>query len=130
MTINLLSKRIKDIKRELTNLKTSHKRGVGNIKIFSQKVNVDVTGHESDFSYFYIVVNLNRNYAPSTFVNFYPIMDNDGLSSFSETIKMNYSDDGYSVRVLTIWSYEAGLSSFWIDSLSPIDSIDYYWQAI
>lgn len=33
MTINLLSSRIKDIKEELTNLKTAHLRGLGLVKV-------------------------------------------------------------------------------------------------
>ena len=36
MTVNLLSQKLKAAKKEITDLKTAHKRGFGNLKIYRE----------------------------------------------------------------------------------------------
>jgi len=67
MTVDLLSVRLKEAKRELTNLKTAHKRGLGLLKLYKYTVTLHPPGQL--FAY-YIELNItfSQNSSPYPFI--------------------------------------------------------------
>lgn len=125
--MNLLSTRIKDIKKELTALKTAHVRGFGNVKIYHQLVQVNPAGHETGASYMNVTITFDRRFAAYPLAQFYPTMLPNGDYSMDVT-GLDYTDQGYTMRVELVWIYEPGTTSFTIESTSPTDAVTYTWS--
>lgn len=125
--MNLLTTIIKSIKRELTALKTSHARGLGNVKIYHRIVQVDPSGHETVASYMTITVNFDRRFTPYPMAQIIPTMNYSGDYSMTMT-GLDYSDQGYTMNAELTWIYEAGTASFTVESTSPVDNVSYAWS--
>ena len=125
----LLSQRFRNAKKELTALKTAHKRGFGNVRIFSHRIDLNTSGHETGIWYLNVTVNFSQSFAAYPFVTFVPAMNSDGDSSIFETIGIDYSNGGFSLSSRMLYIYESGLNSFWIYSTTPITSASYNWES-
>lgn len=126
--MNLLTTKIKSIKRELTNLKTSHARGLGNVKIYHRIVQVDPSGHETGAYYMNVTITFDRRFAAYPMVQFYPAMLANGDYTM-ELTGLDYTDQGYTMEAELVWIYEAGTASFTIESTSPVDTVTYTWSS-
>lgn len=125
--MNLLTAKIKSIKRELTALKTSHARGLGNVKIYHRIVQVDPSGHETGASYMNVTVNFDRRFTAYPMAQIIPTMNYSGDYSMEMT-GLDYSDQGYTMKAELVWIYEPGTTSFTVESTSPVDNVSYTWS--
>lgn len=125
--MNLLTTKIKSIKKELTNLKTSHARGLGNVKIYHRIVQVDPSGHDSGTWFLNITATFDRQYAAYPLVQIIPAMLTDGTYTMEPT-GIDYSDSGFTLNAQMIWWYEPGTNSFTIESTAPVDQVNYTWS--
>lgn len=126
--MNLLATKIKEIKRELTALKTAHTRGLGNIKIYDYFVQVDPSGHQTGAYYLNVTITFDRRFAAYPMAQFYPTMLDNGDYSM-ELTGLDFADSGYTMKAELVWIYEAGTASFTIESTSPVDTVTYTWSS-
>lgn len=131
MTINLLSQRIKSAKRELTNLKTAHKRGLGNLKIFKNEIIIDTSGHTSGIYFLTININFDQSFASFPLIKIYPTVTNN-FDYSAQLLEMDYINNGYTVRAEFLWLYNSSLpnQNMTVFSTSPISSSSYSWRNI
>lgn len=126
MTINLFSKKIKDIKIELTNLKTAHKRGLGSLQIYTYDINIDPTGHEYGFWELSFTADFDRTFAAYPFAYLEPQAQGNFVSSL-EMESFGYFNDGYRIVFNAIWFYDSAAYNARIISSAPITNISYSW---
>lgn len=124
--MNLLTSKIKCLKRELTALKTSHTRGLGNIKIYHYSVAVDKSGRPP-YTDLVVTVQFDTSFNAYPLVQILPtVLDNGDYSM--EQVGMDYSGSGYTVNARFVWSYKAGTDSFTVESTIPVTSVNYGWE--
>lgn len=132
--MNTLAQRLKYAKRELTDLKTAHRRGLGLLKIYKTAYNLgSVAGIQQDtFQNAQISVRFSSEY--SSYPYAYIMGDSiylygSTLLSSSESEKIEYKDNGYSIllsaRILYAPSY--GLKNIYLFSTIPPSSINFNW---
>ena len=129
MTQNLLVQRFKDAKKELTALKTTHLRGIGNLKIYKETITFTASG--GSFKDAVITVNFSQNFAayPFAYVSGYGA-DIDGKYYLSMDIKsVNYTNNGFTAifEGEAIYYPEWVPNKFDVYSTSPMTSITYAW---
>lgn len=128
MTVDLLTSRLKAVKRELTALKTSHMRGLGRIKIYGQTLTIPTgqTGiHELD-----IDVTLDSSFAAFPFTQVLPAVNNAGFYTM-EVDGFTYVD-GYHVKYHMLWferTNASGTNYARVVSTSPITNVTYNWTS-
>lgn len=122
--MNQLSQRIKEAKRELTNLKTAHRRGIGNLRIYNKLCEGIYTGSTNPIT---ITINFDSKFAPYPF---FQIMKNGNFVSsdvFSVEVNVTYSNNGYTAVAIAYDTYAWALSSgFYILSTAPVTSVTYH----
>lgn len=125
MTVNLLSQRLKDVKRELTALKTVHMRGLGSMRTFTQKVIVPQDGHTGihDIT---VVVTTDNQYAPYPFISLFPAGTRDG--DWTLELTNIFYNNSYTITFKLLWLYDEGTNAFYVTSFSPIKNITYAWD--
>lgn len=114
MTVDLLSVRLKEAKKELTNLKTAHLRGIGMLQLFTYNINLDVQSRVG-FWDVAVVVNFKPGQSPYPFLEYIPIVNND-TSNVIELIGMEFTNGGMSVL----------LQFEWLASNPYVDTIELY----
>ncbi|MBP5470025.1 MAG: hypothetical protein J6Z11_12365 [Candidatus Riflebacteria bacterium] len=127
MTVNLLSQKLKAAKKEITDLKTAHKRGFGNLKIYRQKQIIDVSGHPTGTYYILSVnVNFSSSFSAYPFVSIIPNAENYAQN----IILQRYFNNGYSITQEFLWNTNSSLNSHFVEifSISPITSVSYNWR--
>mgnify|MGYP003306696821 CR=1 FL=1 len=125
MTVNLLSQRLKAAKRELTALKTAHMRGLGNMKVYQQKVVVPPEGH-TGIQDILVSVTTDSSYPPYPFVAIYPLGDRNNNWSM-ELTDIIYKN-GNNIKFGLLWLYDEGTNAFYVVSSSPITNVSYTWM--
>lgn len=129
MTPNLLVQRFKSAKRELTALKTTHPRGIGNLKIY--KETIIFTASSGTFKDAVITVTFSQNFAAYPFVEIVGYgVDLGGIyysSMSSETV--DYTNNGFTAvfQADAVYSPELVPNRFDVYSTSPATSITYEW---
>lgn len=128
MTVDLLSVKLKEAKRELNNLKTAHLRGLGMLRIYKNVYSLADLGIEDDYSgRKRIVINFSTDFAP------YPLMvlvpQVVGTTAYTMSVVLsavNFSSGGYTLIVngrINRWD-EQGLTEFSVISSAPIVSLN------
>lgn len=133
--MNLLSQRIKEAKRELTALKTAHKRGFGLLKIYKTEcLFSNIPGLTDNYIYdATTTVTFSREFAPFPMAFLVGNFADDitgwfALSADAQEIK--YSNDGYTVTFVgtSIYASKFDLDRMFIYSTAPVSSISYNWS--
>lgn len=125
MPVNLLTKRLKDAKRELTNLKTAHMRGLGYLKVYSQNLTI-TDGPSTGIHSFQIDITLSNEFAAYPFTQLFPAANSNDDHSI-EVEGFTYSD-GYHVRYRLLYAWgDASMDFVRIVSTSPITNVTYTW---
>lgn len=114
MTVDLLSVRLKEAKRELTNLKTAHTRGIGMLQLYTAEVKLDVQGKTGIWDVA-VTIYFKEGQSPYPFLEYIPIINND-TSNVIELIGMEFAEDGMSVL----------LQFEWLNSTPQVDTILLY----
>ena len=127
MTVDLLSVRLKEAKRELTNLKTAHLRGLGLLKIYKKTYVLNDFGiQDSTYNRVRMTINFDYNFPPYTLVQL--LTQIAGTSGFDMSLtvdSMNYTNSGYTLNCECILIREdsQGLTSFFIVSTAPVRNL-------
>lgn len=114
MTVDLLSVRLKEAKKELTNLKTAHTRGIGMLQLYTSEVKLDVQDKTGLWE-LEVNVYFKSGQSPYPFLEYIPIINND-TSNVIELIGMEFAEDGMSVL----------LQFEWLNSTPQVDTILLY----
>lgn len=114
MTVDLLSVRLKEAKKELTNLKTAHTRGIGMLQLYTSEVKLDVQDKTGIWDVA-VTIYFKEGQSPYPFLEYIPIINND-TSNVIELIGMEFAEDGMSVL----------LQFEWLDSTPQVDTILLY----
>lgn len=124
--VDTLSARLIAAKRELTALKTAHRRGLGLIKIYREDLQIDITGHEDGIHYLTLQIEFDRKFAA------YPFVDSlqNGQSDYASLLSQGYASEGFSMYQEFLWIANAGVSSHAISifSTAPILEATYNWS--
>jgi len=127
--VDLLSKRLKDTKKELTALKTSHDRAASLLNIYSAQGTIPWPPGDTDV--INISVRFSREYTAYPFFRFEIECLNYAYTNLASNIYIGtetYGADGYSIEIVAIhWEDEEYSSNFRVTSTSPIVGIDYSW---
>ena len=122
---NLLSQRLRNAKRELTNLKTAHRRGIGNIKIYTYDLQVTTTGQGT--SIFNLVVEFSDSSVAYPFVQVWGSMKaSDGDYNMS-TLGGGYTNNGRTFKLMSRCWPEPEFDMVYIEAAAPISSVSYTW---
>lgn len=114
MTVDLLSVRLKEAKKELTNLKTAHTRGIGMLQLYTSEVKLDVQDKTGIWDVA-VTIYFKDGQSPYPFLEYIPIINND-TSNVIELIGMEFAEDGMSVL----------LQFEWLNSTPQVDTILLY----
>lgn len=128
---DLLVQRLKNAKRELTALKTAHRRGLGNLKTYYYKYNVPSEGHEEGYIWHLVItVHFNRAFAAYPFAQLLGarLYGTGSFVTLLDVATLQYIDDGYGLEVGCLYEYDEENNTFVILSSAPVDSISYEWS--
>lgn len=130
MTVNLLTKRLKAARSELTALKTTHTRGIGLLRLYSQILTIDGSGQTGGVHELDVTISLNTSYASFPFVQVSPAINDD--NGYTMEIDGFTYTNGYNLRYHLLWLVRANsgdTNKLQIVSSSPITSVNYEWTA-
>lgn len=128
MTQNLLVQRFKDAKKELTALKTTHPRGIGNLKIYKETITFtgSVVWLEGT-----VTINFSQNFAPYPFVYLVGYGVRMTVTYFASIggDSVNYTNNGYTAvfEATALYDPESIPNKFDVYCTSPMTSITYTW---
>lgn len=129
MTQNLLVQRFKDAKKELTALKTTHLRGIGNLRVY--KETVTFTASSGLFKEGTVTVNLSQNFAAYPFVYILGYNAEVGGTYYIslQSTSINYINNGFTAQfeVEALYYPDWVTNKFDVYATSPITSITYTW---
>ena len=137
MTVNLLSQRLKAAKRELTNLKTAHKRGLGTLKVYRTEHYFEDDGIEPPDNFRGTLrIKFSRSFAPYPF--FYVVPTASGSAPWYNTTYsiqvrgISFEDNGYTAVISGDIFYGSNylFEKVVIFSTAPIDSTTGNWSII
>lgn len=127
---DLLSKRIISAKRELTALKTAHKRGLGNIKIYKYVYDFSSTG--INIGTMSVTVNFNQSFSEYPFAYLVGYEPSQQLlyASSMDAQEIVYFNNGYSVKFTgpAICYPTAIEPKVNIYSTAPVSSVSHVWE--
>ena len=128
MTQNLLVQRFKSAKRELTALKTTHPRGIGNLKIY--KETITFTG-SAVFLEGTVTINFSQNFAAYPFVYLFGYSERMTATYFASISgdSINYTNNGFTAvfEATALYDPEDIPNKFDVYSTSPMTSITCTW---
>lgn len=116
MSQNLLVEKLKFAKRELTALKTAHRRGLGGLKVFEKTLDISVPSEaQSGFWFIEVTLNFDRDFPAYPFAQIIP--PTSGGPNYSSNIlegeeSKNYSNGGYSLSFNLAWFYSDTMSPY------------------
>lgn len=98
---DLLVQRLKNAKRELTALKTAHKRGLGLLKLYEFTAPLDVQERLGFWSV-KLTVNFAEDQSPFPFLQWIPVVNNNSLNVI-ELVGEEFSSDGMTAVLYFEW---------------------------
>ena len=125
MTVDLLSVRLKECKRELTALKTAHRRGLGELKIL--RYPLQISGY-NDYGYsLSVVLNFDRSFTPYPFVSCTPQCDPGTYLTKCDLVSFDYTDNGRSAVFDFDWFALTSIDPYTLlfHSSVPIVDVEY-----
>lgn len=125
MTVNLLSQRLKAVKRELTALKTAHMRGLGLVETYRYTGYIE---YQSGLSTLKFNIDFSNDYAAYPF---FQIMPYGGIGSSDWILggmSATYYNNGYSVEISLPEALGFFYSNYYILALSPIENVTAAWS--
>lgn len=129
MSVDLMSVRLKECKKELTALKTAHLRGLGTLKIYDYEGTIPDIG--DGFWYVTAQVSFDDNAAPFPFTYVELGADDDGTDY---TVQLDveetyYDTSGKNMYIKMLWIYFPSLpqARFRIVSTAPFE-VSLSWE--
>lgn len=128
MTQNLLVQRFKNAKSELTALKTTHPRGIGNLRIYKETITFTGSAVWLEGT---VTINFSQNFAAYPFVYLVGYGVRRTVTYFASIggDSINYIDNGYTAvfEATALYDPEDIPNKFDVYSTSPMTSITYTW---
>lgn len=133
---DLLVQRLKAAKRELTALKTAHKRGLGLLRIYrTQYLFSDIPGisDQEIYSSVKTTITFSTTFEPYPFAYLVGMLRESSQSVLLsvETRQVEYSNNGYTITFtgsIAIYYSDLGLDRMFLYSTSPPTSISCDWS--
>lgn len=128
MSQNLLVEQLKYAKRELTDLKTAHRRGLGLLKVYVTRYQVPpATGSQT---FFWLTIDVEFGISNYPFAQKYLVLDDITASIVDTAPEFEYTNGGYGAefRSSLVKIDEPYVFDFY--STSPIISISHSWSPI
>lgn len=124
---DLLTQRIKAAKRELTALKTAHRRGIGLLKLYESDVSLDVQERLGFWS-IEVTINFAEGQSPYPFLQWIPVVDND-TSNVIELVGEEFTNNGMTVVLYFEWlASDPYVDTINFLSTSIIDNYSQEWS--
>lgn len=127
MTVDLLSVRLKEAKRELTALKTAHKRGLGGLKVFQDYLEFDIAGSSIASGRWMLdmTIEFDDKFPEYPFLTAMGQCSNSYVSNV-DIVSMDFTD-GHTLKAQFNWENKSGLDPYriYFYSNSPIISYEY-----
>lgn len=130
MTVNLLSQRLKAAKRELTALKTAHRRGLGSLAVYEFQMALDVPVEaQTGFWYLDLTLTFDRSFPAYPFAQVIapngPASDYYTANIFEGEQSKVYGNSGYSLMFTVPFFYSVKTTPYpvYFYSTAPIVSI-------
>lgn len=122
---DLLVQRLKSAKRELTALKTAHKRGLGGLEVFESPLGI--TGYNDAVYILNVTVDFAADATSYPFITCCPQVDPTNFLTKADIISMNYDKGGMSANFSFDWFALTKIDPYSIHFLStaPIANITY-----
>jgi len=124
--MNLLSLRIKEAKKELTALKTNHRRGLGMLKVYKYTYTLPAPSDSKDFWW----LNMSFTFSMSA----YPFLQKDlthetiGRNLLYEAEEFEYTNDGWGATINTRYMRTTRDYVVAVYCTSPITSMNWSWS--
>lgn len=125
---DLLVQRLKAAKRELTALKTAHRRGLGLLKMYRREEIFVPPDGQGTYDGVKIIISFSRDFAKS------PLVSLSGLTMGSMTVQSLYVNsvryiDDYSLEIIAelVWTSVIP-NKFVIMSSAPVGEVSYVWS--
>lgn len=122
--MNTLAQRIKFAKRELTNLKTAHGRGIGNLKVYTKSINITHTGGSQLLN---LVVDFSNSGVVYPFVQVFGSMNPNTYENNLDVLGAGYTNSGRTYKMMGTWRLGTGMNTIYIESTLPVSSVSYTW---
>ena len=123
--MNTLAERLKYAKRELTALKTAHRRGVGLLKVYHYEYELDLPTGE--VSFYILTVNVTFSSTAYPFLQHYMVVSNIYYNPFSANEEVFYQNNGWGAQFDGTYLI-ASHYTLALDCTSPITSMTYSWR--
>ncbi len=127
--IDLLSKRIINAKKELTNLKTAHTRGLGNVMVYHRTETM--TSPNTGYTGYLITIEISfdPNFGAYPFAEVIAGPEVDGTTLY-RFLEFEYRNSGRQVAVVAygIFYNPAVTVSYDIFSLAPVTNVAVTWE--
>lgn len=124
--MNLLADRLRFAKRELTALKTAHRRGLGLLKVYTKTYSVPPYSGTAWF--YWLTIKVNYSVSPYPFTKMYFDWDSFYDSIGYEASEFEYKNNGYNAEFRTVVIRLDVPYKITIYSTSPIESITHEWS--
>lgn len=121
--MNSLGRRLTAVKRELTDLKTAHRKGLGLLKVYKKDMTISAPSG-SDLAY-WLEITCTFSVSNYPFVRFYPL----GVEP-SSSPEFNYTNSGSKCQYRAVYFKNDWQGKVTIYSTSPIDSATYTWSQL
>lgn len=126
MSQNLLVQRLKFAKRELTALKTAHKRGLGLLKVYTKTYTIPPPSGSASF--YWLTIELEFEISNYPFLQEYLVYNDIATSPISTTPEFEYKNDGEKAEFRMVFEKRTTDYSIRFNSTSPIVSMNYSWS--
>ena len=125
MTVDLLSVRLKECKRELTALKTAHQRGLGELKIF--RYPLQISGYNDHVYELTVTVDFDPNFTAYPFVSCTPQCDPVYFLNKADIISFDFTNNGRGAVFVFSWFAFTQIEPYTImfHSSVPIVNVEY-----
>lgn len=127
--MNTLAQRLKFAKRELTALKTAHRRGLGNLRVYRRNELLTPPYSERDIYVITIKLSFSSNFAPFPYIQVVQGAENPSIPRFIFE-DFEYYSDGMGATVVASGLFDSGSPSmpYEILSLAPVTNIETDWR--
>lgn len=121
----LFVQRLKSAKRELTSLKTAHRRGLGGLKVFEYPL--EIAGYNDAVYTLDVTVEFAQDSTSYPFVICCPQVDSTTNLAKADLISMNFGTDGMTAHFSFDWFALTKIEPYNIlfYSSSPISAVSY-----
>lgn len=126
---DLLVQRLKAAKRELTALKTAHRRGLGSLKVYEYPL--EISGYNDKAYILNVHIDFDENATSYPFITCSPQVDTTTYQSKADIISMDYTNGGMGVDYSFDWFALTKIDPYTIFFISsaPISQVTFQFSS-